>query len=428
MRLLHVLSQLPDQTGSGIYLQSLLREGATAGLNQYVVAAANQDQEVSLPWLRPRQLDVVRFGGRALPFALPGMSDVMPYRSSRFSDLSEEQLEAYLFHFEQALRHARRAHAPELVHVNHLWLVAALCRRVFPDLPVVASCHGTGLRQAELCPHLLSRVQPDLRKLDRVLALTEEQAERIAALHGVAPERIVVSGGAVNTRIFGPPRKPRTGEFHQAADLLGLKVPRTGLRLIYVGKLSLAKGVGALLDAAELLQARGRQFSLLLVGSGNGPEAEAIEERARRLCPPVYLLGRRSQQQVADLLRGCHIFVLPSFFEGLPLSALEALVCGCRVVVSDLPGLRGWPAGGELAPGLMERVPLPEMEAVDRPRAVALPGFVQALTAALERQMERAAAGSVELEAARLTGELGWDALFRRIQRIYRELLGAAQA
>ena len=43
----------------------------------------------------PGSVSLVSFGTPPLDFALPGMSDVMPYSSSRFRDLSKEQLERY---------------------------------------------------------------------------------------------------------------------------------------------------------------------------------------------------------------------------------------------------------------------------------------------------------------------------------------------
>jgi glycosyltransferase involved in cell wall biosynthesis len=420
VRILHVLSQLPDQTGSGIYLQSLLREAADRGHTQHVVAAANRDQQVDLPWAHGVQL--VRFGSGGLPFELPGMSDVMPYPSTRFADLEGQRLDSYLAAFEEALRWGRKVADPELLHVNHLWLVAALSRRLFSDLPLVASCHGTDLRQAALCPQHAERIFADCRRIDRVLALTPYQAGELERVYGIDPGRIVVTGAGINTRLFGPAERARTGEFQAIADDLGLPVPRSGIRVVYVGKLSAAKGVDSLLDAVELLTAQGRQFSLLLVGSGGaGAEGQRILQRAETLCPPVYALGHREQATVADILRGSHISVLPSFYEGLPLTVMEALVSGCRLVISDLPNLRGWPDPVLVGEDTIVRVPLPQMLAVDTPDPAGLPGYARRLADALARQMDASRYLPLTIQAPALVSELGWDGLFRRIEKIYLE-------
>ncbi|MDZ7663922.1 MAG: glycosyltransferase [Desulfotignum sp.] len=42
--------------------------------------------------------------------------------------------------------------------------------------------------------------------------------------------------------------------------------------------------------------------------------------------------GPLSHDDLGDLLRHAHVFVLPSFYEGLPLVLMEALACGCRLV------------------------------------------------------------------------------------------------
>lgn len=423
MRLLHLLSQLPDRTGSGIYLQSLVSEAAARGHVQGVVAAANSDQRVDTGAMAAGHLSLVRFHSEELPFLLPGMSDVMPYPSTRFADLSGPQLDQYLRCFEEALLAARERHDPQLVHVNHLWLVAALARRVFADRPLVVSCHGTDLRQARLCPALAERVIPACREVDRVLALTPIQAQQIEQDYGIDPERITVTGAGVNTRLFYPPGRDRGQELatlkraHPDLDL-----PETdGPRLVYVGKLARAKGVESLLDAAQILLGRRQDFSLLLVGSGSGPETDRIRQRARSLAPAVHLLGHLPQAVVAALLRACQVFVLPSFYEGLPLSVAEALASGCRVVVSDLPVMQGWPDPALLQENTLERVALPPMSGVDQPHDHGLQDYAARLAAAISLQLGRHHRPEAHSRGPGPT--LGWDHLFGRIEHIYREVL-----
>lgn len=424
MRLLHVLSQLPDRTGSGIYLRSLAREAAARGHQQRVVAAANMRQEVSLPGIADKQLMLVRFGGPSLPFKVPGMSDIMPYPSTRFSDLTEEQVRSYLAAFEEALQWARHAGDPQVVHVNHLWLVAALCRRVFPDLPVVASCHGSDLRQLVRCPSLAKDVIPHCNKLDHVFALTPHQANQIQEILGIPPRRITVTGAGINTNVFGPSQATPSGEFQQVARRHELPIPCEGIRLAYVGKLSRAKGVSSLLDAVEILRSQEQTFSLLLIGDGSGDEAEEIKRRARALSPPVYMLGHCDQSVVADILRGCHIFVLPSFSEGLPLTMLEALVSGCRAVLSDLPSLRDWPEPGLLEEGVLERVALPNLVAVDQPDPADLGGYAERLASTLTRQLQLCRHKPPFVDVPRLVSEWSWGSVFGRVEKIYTQVAG----
>ena len=78
----------------------------------------------------------------------------------------------------------------------------------------------------------------------------------------------------------------------------------------------------------------------------------------------------------------CDIFTLPSFFDGLPLTVIEALACGDRVVVSDLPGIQAWL--GEYAPGADVRyVTMPQMRNTDEPVPESLPEFEERLAKAL---------------------------------------------
>ena len=100
-------------------------------------------------------------------------------------------------------------------------------------------------------------------------------------------------------------------------------------------------------------------------------------------CPyEVRFLGRLSQPELARVYREGDIFVLPSFFDGLPLTVIEALACRMRVVMSDLPGIRTWLLAS--APGGDVRfVEMPQMQNTDEPVPETLPAFEERLADAL---------------------------------------------
>ena len=151
---LHVLSQRPGRTGSGTTLDALVREAANAGWDQHVVVGVPRDESPSVGGLDPAKLHPLRFGEPPLDFAVPGMSDLMPYPSTRFSSMDETRVQRYRDSWREHLRSVIRMTQPTVIHSHHIWLVSALVKDVAPDVPVVTHCHGTGLRQAALCPHL----------------------------------------------------------------------------------------------------------------------------------------------------------------------------------------------------------------------------------------------------------------------------------
>ena len=92
------------------------------------------------------------------------------------------------------------------------------------------------------------------------------------------------------------------------------------------------KGLEVLVEAAA--QTAGVQFAI----AGDGPEHAALEQQIARLGlgGRVRLLGRR--EDAPDLLAGCDLFVLPSRFEGLPVSVVEAMAASRPVVASAIGG------------------------------------------------------------------------------------------
>jgi glycosyltransferase involved in cell wall biosynthesis len=90
-----------------------------------------------------------------------------------------------------------------------------------------------------------------------------------------------------------------------------------------------------------------------LVCIGDGPLGVAVRERARQLghARQVELTGVIPRDAVYERMKAVDLFVSASRVEGLPVAVLEAMACGCPVVLSDIPPHR------EIA-GRLEFIPL----------------------------------------------------------------------
>ncbi len=405
LKILHVLSQRPDSTGSGIYLQAMVREAAARGHGNFVIAGIQSDQTAELDGIAPAQCRLVQFDGEDIPFRIPGMTDIMPYPSTRFRDLTPAELETYEAVFTRVLSEVVAAFQPDIIHSHHLWLVSALARRLFPAIPLVTSCHGTDLRQFANCPHLRAQVLSGCTRLDAALALSSAQKADIEDNYGLPPERIVVTGAGYNDRLF----------------TVGLKPAPFPVQLVYAGKMIRAKGLPCLLRA--LPQVTTPNWQLHLVGGGSGAERDECLRLAASLGERVVVHGQVPQARLAEIFRRAHVFVLSSFFEGLPLVVLEALASGCRVVATALPGVREAAEG--IGKDYIALVPTPRLRQLDQPYPEDLPAFERDMARILTRQMT-AAVREPQINLAAIAKPLAastWRGIFTRIERVYFDLV-----
>ena len=77
--------------------------------------------------------------------------------------------------------------------------------------------------------------------------------------------------------------------------------------------------------------------------------------------------GAVTQDVLGDIFRKHEVFVLPSYYEGLPLVVLESLACGMRVVVNEFPALIELLSGTINESGWVEYVKQPRLENIDQP-------------------------------------------------------------
>lgn len=401
-RILHVLAQRPGRTGSGVTLDALVRETERIGAwEQHVVCGVPVGDAPEVGGLGVDRIHALRFGeGGDLPFPVPGMSDVMPYESTVWSSMPSAQVDAYVEAWRQHLLAVTARVLPDLIHVHHIWLLASLLKDVAPGVPVVGHCHATGLRQMELTPHLAERVREGNRRHERFAVLHREHQERLSAALSVPVERISVVGAGFREEAFPGPAPCQ----------------RVSGRVVYVGKLSGSKGVDALLDAVETVASEGREVELHMAGGGSGAEADALRARYRSMGSTVHHHGFVDEAELSALMCSAEVFILPSYYEGLPLVLVEAAAAGARLISTALPGVVE-----VLAPVLgdrLELVPIPEMASVDVPTPRGAVAHAAALAAALRKCLGTARPAPVDVSPFR------WSAVSERVHRLWDEALG----
>jgi glycosyltransferase involved in cell wall biosynthesis len=118
-------------------------------------------------------------------------------------------------------------------------------------------------------------------------------------------------------------------------DLLAFK---GGARLAgIVAVLRPQKDPLTLVRAAAVLERRGRlDFKVAVVGNGELREAVVVEIERLNLAEKVRWFAFTGGS--ARYLAALDVFVLPSLWESLPISILEAFACGCAVVASRVCG------------------------------------------------------------------------------------------
>ena len=99
MRILSITAQKPDSTGSGIYLTELVRAMEEMGHQQAVIAGIYREDRPVFP--EGTAFFPVYFESEELPFPIAGMSDEMPYRSTRYRDMTEDMADRFMHAFEQ---------------------------------------------------------------------------------------------------------------------------------------------------------------------------------------------------------------------------------------------------------------------------------------------------------------------------------------
>ena len=230
-----------------------------------------------------------------------------------------------------------RRERPDLVH-GHMPIsgfLARLAARAAGVPRVAYTCHGFLFNQPAPWPRRLASLLMEWiagRVTDVFLTVSEEEAADARRLR-IARHAIPIGNGR-DPALFHPDPAAR------ARVRAELSVPAERVVIVAVSRLVRHKGYPEL--AAAMAQVHGAELWVVgdRLASDRGEELGALLDAA----PSVRRLGYRTD--VAQILAAADVFVLPSHFEGLPMSVIEAMLTGLPVVATNIRGPREQVAHG----------------------------------------------------------------------------------
>jgi len=407
LRILHIIAQLPSRTGSGVYYSILLIELKNFGHEQAALFTVQDD--FMYDSLDSRLQYPVVFKSGRLPFPIAGMSDVMPYENTVYSRMDEGMLKAWREAFEDMLYRAKKEFQPDVVILHHLWILTSVAAEMFDTQVKVGICHNTDIRQAEQHPDMIKVHIANLRKLDAVFSLSDSQKELITDIYGIERSRIITMGGGFNHKLFFP----------SASKTKGKKT-----EIVFSAKVERSKGVFELVKAFKNVSSSRSDLHLHIIGTPNDENADML----RALIGDAENIGIvpiTSQKTLAEFIRERDIFVMPSYFEGLGLMAIECLASGLRVVSTEIEALISLLGDRVNSSRVIEYVKLPRIYDTDKPFEDDIGQFVDDLSAKLLLQIDRVKKG--EPFPAQVFAEinrLSWDGIADNINNVIERLAG----
>jgi glycosyltransferase involved in cell wall biosynthesis len=179
-----------------------------------------------------------------------------------------------------------------------------------------------------------------MRRASAVVGLAPSHRQYLIAAEGLNPARTTYIYHGVDENQF----HPRTGA---RPNLVAALAERRVIGV--VGNLLPDKGHHILIEALPRVIEQHPDVSLVFAGNDPSPSGEikaALQAQAQRLglADRVVLLGHRSD--VACILAGLDVFVLPSLRETFSMAILEAMACGLPVVITNVGSLQEMVANG----------------------------------------------------------------------------------
>ncbi len=191
--------------------------------------------------------------------------------------------------------------------------------------PFTAQPNGESIKQKliRLVQVMLYKVSMPL--LDCLIVLNPDDKKDLVDRYHVRARDVAILGG-IGLNLADYPETPLSS---------------TSVNFTFIGRLLKEKGIEGFLEAAAVVKQQFPDAVFTVLGELEKESSSSIAlTRFNELCDQGVIEYHGQVNNIYDWLAKCHVFVLPSYREGVPRSTQEAMAVGRAVITTDVPGCR----------------------------------------------------------------------------------------
>lgn len=320
-------------SGSGVYTKNVANSLVKAGHEVCIIMPENQivPTEEGKVKIHP-----VYFNGGnnikgELNFNFPCFT-THPRSVQTFYDLSDTQYEQYKQAFDSAIKEEIEEFKPEVIHVGHIWTLAAIASKY--NLPLVITAHGTDLigyeKSIESAQRYIKDAELAYAKASKVITISKENEVLVNKIFPNNCKTVLISNGYDSSIFYKQ-------DYNRKDVLAELGVNKEYNKIVcFVGKFAKFKGIDILLEALDSVDVK----DTLVLLAGNGElfeEMKAIAEKSS--FSDIVFLGNQPQDMLRKIYNISDVSIVPSRNEPFGLVVIEALACGTPVIGSNNGGI-----------------------------------------------------------------------------------------
>ena len=223
------------------------------------------------------------------------------------------------------------SHSSDIVHYH-----SPLIGFFSTEFPSIVTEHGTvlggiknsrfedlnSLMQLLFLPEFYYLEKTVLKKVDIVASVSTSCTNEIRNNYNIISEKIFTVGNGVDVDFFCP----KNNNIKNSPYVL------------YTGRLDSRKGLIDLIYAAYILNKRYPDLNFIFTGNGSYKKFIRKKIKQLKLDNTIFLVNYVSKNELLKLYQNATIYILPSYYEGLPTSLLEALSCGIPCIATNVSG------------------------------------------------------------------------------------------
>ncbi len=324
MKILHVTKKYHPMTGGDAYVTYNLKKQQHNMGHQVYILVSNCDE--------------IDQNDHVLNF---GLKD----RSSDLDKITLRRIISLFLLFFQAFGTLNKL-KPSIIHSHSadLGFVISFAARIY-GIPVINTCHGISFNDKQYCFPKRFAEKFFLKHASFKKIITVDKTG-LECLQNMGIGNAIHIPNGVDIHKFHKIRAERPGEI---------------TRFLFTGRLEKQKGVEYLLKATDLLNGNdllkatdllngndllkatdimnGNDFEVIITGDGKHKDKLMSLTKQLHLEDRVTFTGRLDDEKLLEQYLKCDIFVLPSLWEGLPLTLMEAASAGLPIITTCVGGI-----------------------------------------------------------------------------------------